>query len=401
MRGKSVVPVLILVLSLILGSPMLNAASLQVLYTFIGADGGAPDSGVILGPDGALYGVTAFGGDYDNGTVFRLSQAQGGVWSETVLYSFSGLRSPSGGLTFDDEGNLYGTTYYGGYYDCGDIFKLTPDGSSWTFSVIHEFQGWELWDGCHPEANLRYDQGSGLVFGTTVNGGHSLYPGEGTAFSFGKNPVYDYAVYPMQGKNGYEPLGSVNEWGYGTTWAGGKYQVGNIFKLGQAGKQVKMKRLFRPNRLGYNPSGELLTQNLNGARAMYGTGYGGGTGGHGVVYQLRENPNKPDAWSMHVLYSFSGTDGDGPYEGLAMDGAGNLYGTTSMGGTEPAYAGTVFKLTPDQSGKWRQTLLYSFTGGADGTSPRGTLALDSAGNLYGTAISGGVFGWGVVFQIVP
>jgi len=85
MRGKSVVPVLILVLSLILGSPMLNAASLQVLYTFIGADGGAPDSGVILGPDGALYGVTAFGGDYDNGTVFRLSQAQGGVCSARLL----------------------------------------------------------------------------------------------------------------------------------------------------------------------------------------------------------------------------------------------------------------------------------------------------------------------------
>jgi uncharacterized repeat protein (TIGR03803 family) len=391
-----------LILTLI-SSTALNAATQKVLYAFTNnRDGGDPHAGVIFGPDGNLYGVTEYGGDYGKGTVFQLSHDQGGTWRETVLYSFTGEDygtdgyNPLGGLTFDDAGNLYGTTYSGGPYSCGIIFKLTPSGSSWNYTVERHFYGISNKDGCHPHANLRYDNESGMVFGTTAYGGRNPdYPGQGVAFAG------NYNVYYLP-RTGHEPAGGINAWGYGTTWAGGKYWSGNVFKLSEVQREVKIKHVFNPAfNAGYNPNGDLLTQNINGTRVMYGTNFAGGTGGHGTAYQLIESPNKSDVWNIHVLHSFSGVDGGGPLGGMILDGAGNLYGITEQGGPDPGDAGTVFKLTRGKNNKWTHTLLYSFTGGVDGGWPESGLIIDAAGNLYGTTPVGGPGGAGVVYEIIP
>ena len=94
-------------------------------------------------------------------------------------------------------------------------------------------------------------------------------------------------------------------------------------------------------------------------------------------------------------------DGAGPASGLVMDAAGNLYGTTTFGGADPGLDGVVFKLTPGLNNQWTETVLHSFSGGADGGAPYGTIVSDSAGNLYGTGIDGGTHGHGVVFEVTP
>ena len=102
------------------------------------------------------------------------------------------------------------------------------------------------------------------------------------------------------------------------------------------------------------------------------------------------------AQTESVLYAFTGTDGYGPYANLVFDAAGNLYGTTVIGGASDA--GTVFQLTPTSSG-WQESVLYSFTGGSDGANPWSALVLDAAGNLYGTTYFGGSHSYGIVFSL--
>src|SRR5208337_613028 len=122
----------------------------------------------------------------------------------------------------------------------------------------------------------------------------------------------------------------------------------------------------------------------------------------GTVYQLKECQTCfwGDIWNLSVLHSFSGPDGDGPWAGVVLDAAGNLYGTTQWGGTDPGYSGTVFKLTPGAKNTWTQKVLYSFTGGTDGGIPTSGVVLDIAGNLYGTTKSGGTFNAGVVYEVM-
>jgi uncharacterized repeat protein (TIGR03803 family) len=137
---------------------------------------------------------------------------------------------------------------------------------------------------------------------------------------------------------------------------------------------------------------------------MYGTTSAGGKGGGGVVYRLSENQQKPEHWQLNVLHSFSGEDGRSPMAGLASDSRGNLYGTTSQGGEWDC--GTVFKLSPKMNNRWKFTVLYSFNpynqdSGGDGCSPRSSVVLDTAGNIYGTTEYGGWYRWGTVYEITP
>jgi len=377
---------LALILTLLL-SPNLNAATQEVLYTFTGGiDGGRPYAGVTLGPDGNLYGVTQSGGLYGQGTVFELSYSQG-TWTETVLYNFTGGTDGSGpvsGVSFDSAGNLYGAALWG----CGTVFKMTPSGSTWTFTALYVFTG-GFTDGCAPW-NVRYDSGSGLVWGATAAGGG---PDDlGTVFAVPTSGG-SHALYPFKSwKQGYWPWG-INAWGYGATYWGGNNGWGNVFRL--RGGRLRAAYTFRGTDAGYYPMGDLAM----GGMWMYGTTSQGGSGGGGTVYGLKSLRN--GGWKIYVLHSFSGSDGTAASAGPILDAAGNLYGTTSSGGTDPGYAGTVFKLTPGPKNKWAHTLLYSFTGGADGGKPMSSVTIDSAGNLYGTTYEGGAYGQGVVYEIVP
>jgi uncharacterized repeat protein (TIGR03803 family) len=133
---------------------------------------------------------------------------------------------------------------------------------------------------------------------------------------------------------------------------------------------------------------------------FHGTTYFGGANGWGTVFEL--TPTAGGGWTEDVLYNFNGGDGRWPEAGLIFDAAGNLYGTTSGGGTYGDY-GTVFELlTPEWGGGWTEQVLHSFGNGADGTYPQAGLIFDTAGNLYGTTQQGGAYyNYGTVFELTP
>ena len=188
---------------------------------------------------------------------------------------------------------------------------------------------------------------------------------------------------------------------------------GEIFELDKAGNESVLYA-FAGGNDGAGPSGSLIVDHLGN---LYGTTFYGGDGpcmvettvvGCGTIFRLTPPATKGGGWAEAILYSFQGPDGATPYAGLAMDDAGTLYGTTYFGGTGSCVheggqmgCGTVFRL----DGAGQETVLYSFTAGADGGFPMGGLVLDAAGNLYGTTNEGGDLpdcgnvGCGTVFKV--
>ena len=329
-------------------------------FNFNGADGVCPEAGLIFDAAGNLYGTTVGGGTYNAGTVFELTPAGGGVWTEKVLHSFVGNSSdgwwPSDGLIFDAAGNLYGTTTTGGtsVYSCtggcGTVFELSPaaDGS-WTERVLYNFGGPP--DGAVPHDGLIFDA-AGNLYGTTYAGG---------AYSCGQYANGCGTVFELS------PIGDGN-WAESVLWSFGNGEDGAIPTAG----------------LIFDTAGDL-----------YGTTGAGGSGGGGTVFEL--SPSQ--GWEQ-VLYNFRNTyppmDGVGPEGGVIFDALGNLYGTTELGGSQDS--GTVFELSPSGGGTWTEQLLYNFDGGS-GAIPWAGLIF-RGGNLYGTTTQGGNYGNGTVFELV-
>jgi uncharacterized repeat protein (TIGR03803 family) len=212
---------------------------------------------------------------------------------------------------------------------------------------------------------------------------------------------------------------------YGTSQYGGNFTncrstgCGAVWEISPAiggGWTETVLHTFTGSTDGANPYAGLVR---DAAGNLYGTAANGGNlsvcfgSGCGVVFEL--SPNSSGGWTETVLHTFSGgRDGAGPWTGLIFDAAGNLYGTAISGGNLTASAcapygcGIVFKLSPNSSGGWTETVLHAFTGGYDGGYPFGTLTFDAAGNLYGTTEGGAnpicgynVTGCGVVFKLSP
>ena len=318
------------------------AGKYRVVYAFNdqgGSDGAVPYAGLIADKSGNLYGSTTKGGANGQGAVFRIAPDG----SETLLYSFNDSSAndgadPYGALVRDGKGNLYGTTNLGGASGTGTVFRLAPDG---TETVLHSFVDNGGSDGARPYAGLIRDS-SGTFYGTTTVGGAN---GQGTAF-----------------------------------------------RISTKGKE-KIVYSFNDNAQndGADPYGALV---MDSAGNMYGTTSVGGAHGQGTVFEIAADGTES------VLYSFndnSANDGAAPYSALVMDKSGNLFGTTTVGGAHGQ--GTVFKLTP--GGK--ESVLYSFNDSAenDGADPYGPLLLDSAGNMYGTTSVGGANGGGTIFSLSP
>jgi len=175
---------------------------------------------------------------------------------------------------------------------------------------------------------------------------------------------------------------------YGTTSNGGASGYGTVFKLDAAGHESVLYS-FTGGADGGSPQAPLLRDN-NGN--LYGTTFVGGANyGVGTVFKVDASGNET------VLHNFAGNDGKYPEAGLIRDSQGNLYGSALQGGPADNFGGNVFKIS--RQGTW--SVLYNFTGGADGGNPAGGLLMDSAGNLYGTTASGGVSGRGTVFKLAP
>ncbi len=351
-----------------------QAQSFTVLYSFTIADGVGPKPGLVRDKAGNLYGTTQRGGGSGAGEVT--------AGTETVLYSFTGSPdgAPVSGLVRDKAGNLYGI----GGSGAGTVFKLDTTG---TLTVLHSFAGP---DGAFPLAALVRDK-TGNLYGTTTVGGAS---GAGTVFKLDTAGTETVLHSFTGGADGANPYGGLvrDKAGnlYGTTTGGGPLNCfgtdgcGVVFKLDTTGTETVLHTFIGPD--GTFPIGDLVRDK---AGNLYGTTYAGGTYGEGTVFKLETTGTET------VLYSFTGlADGAVPRAGLVRDKAGNLYGTTAEGGN--LSCGVVFKVDP----AGRETVLHSFTGGADGCILYGGLVRDKAG-LYGTTANGGASGVGTVFKLTP
>jgi len=265
--------------------------------------------------------------------------------------------------------------------------------------VLHHF---DYANGAYPESSLTFD-GAGNLYGTASGGGAH---GDGVVFRLvpGQDGGWtEQVLHDFNGRNGANPTAALifDREGnlYGTTSAGGDLRAcdgigcGVVFELTPgtgANWTERMLHIFR-GKDGQLPSGLVF----DSAGNLYGTTYVGGAYGDGCVFELSPGDN---GWAESVLYSFGGDDGSGPAADVIFDASGNLYGTTAFGGVSGA--GTVFQLTPGAGGVWTEAILHSF-GPMDGFNPYAALAFDPDGNLFGTTSKGGARGEGTVFQLVP
>ncbi len=311
----------------------------SVLYSFAGTpDAEDPYAGLIRDKAGNLYGTTIYGGTNGGyGTVFKLAPDG----KETVLYSFAGTpdgTDPYGGLVRDGAGTLYGTTIFGGTAGgFGTVFKLNAAGK---LTLLHSFSGTP--DGEDPYGGLVRDS-SGNLYGTSLYGGNA--GGYGTVFKVNKagklTLLHSFSGTP----DGVNPRdGLVRDKAgnlYGTTIYGGTGGgYGTVFKLSPAGK-LTLLHSFSGNPDGVNPYARLARDS---AGNLYGTTFYGGTFGYGTVFKVSK------AGKLTLLHSFNyAPDGGNLIGGLVLDKAGNLYGTTSAGGdTSCGFSGcgTVFEIMP-------------------------------------------------------
>jgi hypothetical protein len=330
-----------------------------------------------------------------------------------TLYKFKGGkdgRAPQAGLTFDPAENLYGTTYSGGAVgNWGTVFELVanPDGS-WTEKVIHQFTGGD--DGCLPMGGLVIDT-AGNLYGTASScGAHNF----GNVFELTPNQDGSWTEKVLHQFTGvtdgsrpyaglvFDPSDNL----YGTTFRGGVTEDGTVFELipNQDGSWTeKVLHNFCSVQNcddGANPIAGVI---LDSAGNLYGTTWIGGNGLGGVAFKLA--PNQDGSWAETVLHNFKGrNDGLSVVSGLSLDPTGNLYGTMRYGGLPGG--GVVFKLIAKAGGSWTEQQLYRFTGSHNGGNPYAGVILDGAGNVYGTAQIGGAlhhcaFGCGVVFKVTP
>jgi uncharacterized repeat protein (TIGR03803 family) len=371
-----------------LSATLVAGQTFTVLHAFQAmADGATPFGGVIVDQTGNLYGTTFSGGRYNYGTIYKIDP----TGKMIVLHQFTkhdGCESVSR-LLLEGGGNLYGTAMQCGSGKFGTVFKLSKSGK---MTVLHAFLGI---DGSDPWAGLISDPAGNLYGSTTYNG-----PGSnGTVFQLDRRTGAETILASFALPESAQPQAPLirDEQGnlYGTTTLGGLGGgdgYGTVFKLDPLGVETVLWA-FSGGSGGANPAGGLIRDS---AGNLYGTtifgGLGVGNGGFGTIFELDTNG------TLTILHNFGSFYGDGsmPYAGLISDRDGNLYGTTEYGGTWGD--GSVFKLDPSGN----LTILYSFTGGLDGQAPFAPLAMDSAGNLYGTTTSGGAAGeWGTVFKISP
>ncbi len=379
----------------LLATARADAQTETILYSFgtVPGDGAYPYGGLVY-KKGNLYGTTHANPNGNLGNVFEITAA--GQYN--VLYNFGtqpgdgfGPR-PFGGLAFR-SGKLYGTTFEGGAAGgVGTVFDLTLKGKE---KVLHTF-GVESGDGIYPAAGVIFDK-AGNLYGTTEEGGayaNSCVGGCGIVYEITKageeKVLYSFGD---QVQDAIFPTANLtfDKAGnlYGTSDAGGYYLHGTVFELSSSGVEKVLYSFSGTSGDGYYPaSGVVFDKKGN----LYGTTFYGGVYGQGTVFELSS------AGVEKILYSFGGqaSDGVNAYGSVVFDKKGNLYGTTFAGGLYGQ--GTVFELSPNGE----ETILYTFGSQAgDGNTPLGGLVFDTVGNLYGVTAYGGAYGFGTVFEIRP
>jgi uncharacterized repeat protein (TIGR03803 family) len=389
---RSILLLAILVTNLLILNTPSHAQSFSVIHSFAGNDGSGPLAGLVMDSKENLYGTASSGGIYGDGVVFKASR----TGEEEVLHNFghgTDGSTPEGSLILNAAGDMFGTTFAGGSSNFGTVFKISVKGAE---AVIYSFAGGS--DGANPIAGLAMDK-AGNLYGTTSTGGTF---NAGTVFkvsSTGKHTVlYNFGQSVNDGSTPVagvtlDPKGNL----YGTTSVAGNSGYGTVFQLKPAGtawSEVILHQ-FEMQSDGGTPYAGLIfdhSGNLYGAATQGGDGSGGG----GTVFELSPSGS---GWNFQVLYGLAGWNISGTFRDLLYDNStGLIYATTHCDG---AYdAGTVYELTPSD-GNWLYTQLYTFTGGTDGMYSFSNLVMDKAGNVYGTTDIGGANGMGVIFQVKP
>jgi uncharacterized repeat protein (TIGR03803 family) len=413
-RGLNIALVTAILLALtVIAAQVGHAQTFQVIYSFTGGvDGAAPLAGVTMDGAGNLYGTTANGGEYQGGAVYELKHT-GSRWVVKPLYSFQFVNSPEARVIFGPNGSLYGTTVRGGDgrcpgdEGCGTVFNLRPQPTfcpavlcPWTITELYQFQGGL--DGAAPLGDLLFDE-SGNIYGTTS--GSTNLMSNGTVYelspsgnSWTESVLYSFTEYNAFPMAGVIPDGAGNLYG---TVSGEGNTAGAVYELTPSNGSWTPSVLyeFTGGNDGFFPFGGVI---FDQSGNLYGSTSSGGSGNGGTVFELSPSNGR---WTYALLYTFTGSsDYCGPSTSLAMDAAGNLYGTTTCDGTNGF--GSIFELTPRPTPPWTYTSLHDFTGGSDGGYPYSNVTM-VGGNLYGTAPVGGPAGGcggpgcGIVWEITP
>jgi uncharacterized repeat protein (TIGR03803 family) len=412
-------------------APHAAAYRYRVLYSFClktgCPDGSLPYGGLLMDGAGRLYGTTSQGGGANNGGVaFELTpNATRTPWKETVLYRFCAEanctdgRTPLSGLIMDGMGHLYGTTNLGGKNSAGVVFELTVNTTrtKWTEKVLYQFcSQFHCADGSAPQYGRLLMDRAGNLYGTTESGGNG--GNDGVVFKLTLNAtrtVWTETVlwafcprgFPCLDGGGPNNVGLIMDNSgnlYGTTGAFGSGLGGVVFKVTPHGSESVLYNFCSLKNCadGAAPFAGVIMDSLGN---LYGTTSAGGAHfGMGAVYEL--TPGAGGRRKERLLYSFCAkfacADGAGPWAGLIMDRAGNLYGSTPGGGSLTNNAGVVFELARAATG-FTEKVLHVFcsqTNCPDGEKPYGGVIRDGSGNLYGTTLGGGANGRGVVFELV-
>jgi uncharacterized repeat protein (TIGR03803 family) len=331
------------------------------------------------------------------------SVQRGSAQTYTVLHSFSGSdgANPDAGVVSDSAGDLYGTTLQGGPFGYGAVYEMTNSNGAWTEQVIYGFQ---LTGGQTPYGPVVLDS-SGNVYGTTGRCSSGCY---GTAYQLTPSDGYwsETTLYafttPSDGElpSGgliFDNLGTL----YGATALGGPGSYGTVFTL-SGPEHTTFDQIYWFTGLRYLlgdgiPSSDLVR---DASGNLYGTTSGQIPGLTSTIFQL--TPTGEGGWTENILYRFvTPADGDWPSGGLTIDSLGNLYGSAYTGG--PYKYGVIYRLSPNANGAWTYSVLYAFRGYEDGEYPSSAPTLDAAGNLYGTTEYGGgiLSSNGTVFKLTP
>jgi uncharacterized repeat protein (TIGR03803 family) len=377
--------------------PSAPGTQLSTLHAFMGGGDGYKPSGLALGTDGNLYGTTQFGGAQHAGSVFMVTT--GGL--VTNIVSFDGIAGfgPMSGVVQGPDGNFYGTTEFGGTNDAGNVFMMTPAQTRYftgsngfiqsylasTLTSLYSFTGGS--DGNTPIAPLMRGA-DGNLYGTTEYGGDF---GAGNVFGISTNGVITN-VYSFTGgvDGGYLTNGLMQASDgnfYGVTQSGGTNGLGSVFRLTPSGA-FNTVYSFTGGTDGNYPNGPLV-QGLDGS--LYGTTRHNtfhGFAFYGVLFKVTTNG------AFTTLYVLNANDGHYPAAGMIQGSDGIFYGTAENGGTDNNN-GTVFYITTGGT----VATLVNFDGFDDGANPETPVVEGADGNLYGTTRTGGEFGKGTVYRL--
>lgn len=411
MRSRQSLLVAFLVLNVLILSGKTFAAgpTEKVIYSFLGTpDGSAAVGALVADTAGNLYGTTESGGQYNSGTVFELSPpaTASSAWTETILYSFQGSvdgAGPFGKLIFDKLGNLYGTTYLS-----ESLFELSPpstSGGTWTHTVLWTFP--TNADGFDVNDDLVMDV-DGNLYGTTYYGGKNnaglvfeLVSPKTSGEVWREGVLYNFGAVAADGANPLAGLLLRDGILYGTTYFGGASGQGTVFQLMR--KPGLWTETILHNFDGGDGAYPLTRLIADSAGNLYGTTPGGGSAacGCGAVYELSPPAVAGDPWLETLLYSFTGGgDGREPFGALWRNKSGNLYGVTILASGRP---GAVFEVKPPSVSDeaWSFVFIYDFRLiDGDAETPQSGLTFLN-GALYGTTASGGSNGHGAVYSVVP